>query len=331
MAPPPKIDLGFFPTPFHPLSRLSGLLGDETGQAVDWWVKRDDQTGLATGGNKVRKLEYLLADALAQGADTVVAGGGLQSNFARLAAAACTRLGLRCVLALHPGFLDHADYTQGGNVLLDELLGAEVRVYPGLDSDGAIQAAAAELRAEGCDPYVIPLGGSTPLGSLGYVDAVAELRGQLDGPPPDLIAVAAGSYGTIAGIIAGVAAQRWPTRVVGMCVCDPAEVARAQIQGLLTGLAGLGHGSDGVTWHVVDHCFGDGYGVPTDGMLAAVRLLARTEGILLDPVYTGKTMAGLLTELRAGQLTDTPRVVFWHTGGTPGLFAYRQVLEASRA
>ncbi|MCL2465164.1 MAG: D-cysteine desulfhydrase family protein [Micrococcales bacterium] len=329
MAAPPKAGLGFFPTPFHRLSRLSGFLADETGQAPDWWVKRDDQTGLATGGNKVRKLEYLLADALAQGANTVVAGGGLQSNFARLTAAACTRLGLRCVLALHPGFLDDADYTRGGNVLLDELLGAGVRVYPGMDSDGAIQAAAAELRAEGCDPYVIPLGGSTPLGSLGYVDAVAELGGQLDGSPPDLIAVAAGSYGTMAGIVAGVAAQRWPTRVIGMCVCDPADVARTRIQELLNGLAGFGYDADGVTWDVVDHCFGDGYGAPTDGMLDAVRLLARTEGILLDPVYTGKTMAGLLTELRAGRLAEMPRVVFWHTGGAPGLFAYRVTLEGA--
>jgi len=321
----PKLELGFFPTPVHRLSRLSETLRAETGQPVDWWIKRDDQTGLATGGNKVRKLEYLLADALAKGCTTVVAGGGMQSNFARLTAATCTRLGLRCVLALHPGHLDNDDYNLGGNVLLDELLGAEIRVYPVTDSDAAIAMAAAEVRAEGSDPYVIPVGGSTPLGSLGYVDAVAELRDQTDGPP-DLIAVAAGSYGTIAGIIAGVASVGWPTRVLGMCVCDPADTARAAIGGLLDGLAEQGRPSDGVAWDVVDHCFGPGYGVPTDGMLAALRLLARTEAILLDPVYTGKTMDGLLTELRAGRLEESPRVVFWHTGGVPGLFAYRTVL-----
>lgn len=322
----PTIQLGFYPTPVHRLPRFGDRWSAETGQRVDWWIKRDDMTGLATGGNKVRKLEYLLADALAHHATTIVAGGGLQSNFARQTAAACARLGLDCVLGLCPGYLDDVEFTLGGNVLLDDLLGAEVRVYPGLSSTEAIQAAADELAGEGRDAYVIPMGGSNAIGSLGYVDAVHELAAQFPDEPPDLIAVAAGSCGTAAGIIAGIAALGWPTRVLAPCVNKPADATHAEIVRQLEGLAALGCPVDGVEWDAPDQCLGGGYGVPTDGMLSALRMLARTEGILLDPVYTGKAFDGLLTELRDGTI-EAGRIVFWHTGGAPGLFAYRGTLS----
>ena len=315
----PRVELGFFPTPVQRLTRL--------GLDADVWIKRDDQTGLATGGNKVRKLEYLLADALARGAKTVVTGGGMQSNHARQTAAACAALGLDCVLGVHPGYLASPDFTDGGNVLLDRLLGADVRVYPGLESPEAIDAAAAELAAAGRESYVVPMGGSNALGSLGYVRAVDELVAQWEGEPPDAIVVPAGSCGTAAGIIAGVAAHDWPTRVWGVCVVDKAGPTRQVTDALVEGLRGLGVAVPaGVAYEAPDAYLGDGYGVPTDAMREAVTLLARTQGILLDPVYTGKAFAGLLGEARHGGLRDARRILFWHTGGTPALFAYRAEL-----
>ena len=320
----PRVDLGFFPTPVHRLTRL--------GLDADVWIKRDDQTGLATGGNKVRKLEYLLADALARKATTVVTGGGLQSNFARQTAAACALLGLSCVLGVRPGYLDTPDFTDGGNVLLDRLLGADVRVYPVPTTPAAIDAAAAELAAQGRAAYPIPMGGSNALGSLGYVRAVDELAAQWKGEPPDAIVVPASSCGTAAGLIAGVAAHGWPTRVWGVCVDEPAAATRRTIDALLDGLRGLGVdvGAD-VAYETPEGYLGDGYGVPTDGMREAVSLLARTQGILLDPVYSGKAFAGLLGEARHGGLRDARRILFWHTGGTPALFAYRGELLVSDA
>ena len=316
----PRVDLGFFPTPVHRLERLS-----EQFPGVELWMKRDDQTGLATGGNKVRKLEYLLADALAQGATTVVTGGGIQSNFARQAAAGCAQLGLHCVLALGGGYASTDDYTLGGNVLLDKLLGAEVRVYPGLSTPAAISRATAELVAESRPAYVIPMGGSNALGSLGYVRAMEELADQWTGEPPESMVVAAGSCGTIAGILAGLSEVGWPTRVVGMCVDEPVSPTRATLDALLDEVLALTGISGHPAYDLNDDTRGKGYGIPSDEMRDAVSLLARTEGILLDPVYTGKTFAGLLSMVRQGTLSG--RIVFWHTGGTPALFAYRDTFE----
>jgi D-cysteine desulfhydrase family pyridoxal phosphate-dependent enzyme len=311
----PRLELGFFPTPLHRLDRLSAALGAEL------WIKRDDLTGLGGGGNKVRKLEYLLADVLASGQTTVVTGGGYQSNFARQTAAACAKLGLRCVLGLRDGYLDNAEYTDGGNVFLDQLFGAEVRKYPGIGSKAAVRRAAAELAAEGVDAYVVPVGGSNAIGSLGYVRAARELLA--DGPF-DAVVVAASSCGTAAGLAVGLAADGSRAELVGMCVDSDAAATGALIGRLAAQLHDLGLPSEPLHCRAPDHARGPGYGVPTPEMRRAVHLLAETEGIVLDPVYSGKAFAGLLTELRQGRLGG--RVVFVHTGGLPSLFPYRSEL-----
>ncbi|MDR1712431.1 MAG: pyridoxal-phosphate dependent enzyme [Propionibacteriaceae bacterium] len=309
------------------LTRSPMRIEDAPVPRTDLWIKRDDQSGLASGGNKVRKLEYLLADALAKGHDTIVTGGGFQSNFARQAAAACARLGLRCVLGLHEGHLPTDEYRNGGNVWLDELLGADVRVYPG-NTVESIQAAADELAAAGRDAYVIEMGGSNALGSLGYARAALELHETLlPDDLPQAIVVANGSNGTAAGLAAGLAALGSPIELVAMCVDEPAPGAEAGIRQIIADMWALGLPQGEVHLRVADHALGAGYGVPTDGMREAVRLLASREGILLDPVYSGKAFAGLLSELRSGTgVAAYERVLFWHTGGLPSVFPYRAEL-----
>lgn len=328
LASQPRVDLGFFPTPFHPLSRLSAQLSEETGRPVDMWIKRDDLSGLAAGGNKVRKLEYVIADAIAQGHDTIVTGGGLQSNFARQSAAAAAKYGLTCVLGLHAGYLNTEEFAKGGNVILDELLGAEIRLYPTPSSAESIRLAAEELTAEGRNPYVIPVGGSNALGCLGYVQAALELIKTIPTKQlPNAIVVPIGSNGTVAGLAAGLAAIHADIEVVGMCVDDVASVTESGVLALVEDIAGLGVPRGEVNVRVSDIALGDGYGIPTHGMREALKLAARTEGILLDPVYSGKAFAGMLTEIRQGLgLAQAERILFWHTGGLPGIFPYRTEL-----
>ncbi|UIJ35557.1 D-cysteine desulfhydrase [Allobranchiibius sp. GilTou73] len=320
--------LGHFPTPLEPLPRLSSLLREQHAQVPDLWIKRDDCTGLATGGNKTRKLEFLVGDALAQGADTLITQGATQSNHARQTAAAAAVTGLDCKILLEQRQVRDDEYEQSGNVLLDELLGAEIvqRLPAGSDMQGAMESLAEELRAIGKRPYVIPGGGSNPIGALGYVDCALEL----DAAPVavDWVVHGTGSTGTQAGLVAGFAAINSAARVLGVSVRQPEQRQIDAVYGLAERTAELiGTTVDREDVLVDDRWVGGGYGVPTDEMVEATRLLASTEGILLDPVYSGKGFAGLLGGIAEGRFDETDTVVFLHTGGSVGLFGYRSTFQ----
>jgi D-cysteine desulfhydrase family pyridoxal phosphate-dependent enzyme len=292
------------PTPLDAALRLSAELG------VELLVKRDDQTGLALGGNKARKLELLVADAIARGCDTLIATGGAQSNFARMAAAAAAKSGLRCHLVLSGSEPEHAT----GNLVLDHLFGATVE-FAGTAHWGRLEERVQALATElGPRAYPMPVGGSTPLGALAYVDAASELLAQL-GRRPDWIVVADGSGGTHAGLLAGLPPS---VRVLGIDVARPPVPLLEHVATLAAATAQLAGRAAPPAPIVVDHA-GPGYAIASDEGLAAVRLAARSEGLLLDPVYTGKAMAGLIAAARAKTIGGT--VVFWHTGGAPALFA----------
>jgi D-cysteine desulfhydrase len=307
-----RVELGFTPTPVRPLDRLAAELGRPAGSL---WIKHDDATVLGNGGNKVRKLEHLCADAQAQGCDVLVTGGGRQSNHARLTAASANRLGLDCHLVLAG---DRPD-APTGNVLLDELLGAPIEWVGGLDYyplEEAIVAAAERLRAEGRTPYAIPVGGASPVGTVGYARAALELQEQV--PDVDVVVVADGSGGTHAGLVAGFGDH---ARVLGVDVGTRPDLRTAvpALAAEVATLAGLPEPVGEVRLDV--DRIGPGYGAPTPASREALDLLARLEGVVLDPVYTGKAMAGLIAAVRSGELTEGERIVFVHTGGTPALFA----------
>lgn len=320
----PRVRLAHAPTPLEPMPNLTRRLGGPR-----LWVKRDDCTGLATGGNKTRKLEYLMGEALAQQADVVLTQGATQSNHARQTAAAAAKLGLACEILLEDrtGF-SHDDYRRSGNVLLDRLFGAVLHHFAaGTDMDAALAGRAAALRAEGRRPYVIPGGGSNPVGALGYVTCALELVEQANdrGLEIDLLVHATGSTGTQAGLVAGLEGARAGIPVLGIGVRAPRPQQEDKVFELaqrtadLLGLAGaVGREA------VVANCdyVGAGYGLPTDGMIEALELVARTEGIVLDPVYSGKAMAGLIDLIRRGTFTPEQNIVFLHTGGAVGLFGY---------
>jgi L-cysteate sulfo-lyase len=320
----PRVRLAHLPTPLEPLERLSADLG-----GPPLFVKRDDMTGLAFGGNKTRKLEFLLADAKTTDADTVITAGGLQSNHVRQTAAAANRAGLACHLVLQR-YLDWPDaaYLESGNLLLDGLLGARIHIAPPDRPRDEVMARLAErLTAEGARPYVIPAGGSNPVGGLGYAAAAGEILDQAEGLGIDVGAVvfATASGGTQGGLIAGFALRKAAVEVVGINV-DVTDAALAdKIRRVAAGTAGLlGLGEAAVAGKVViaDGYGGEAYGVPTPEMQESLRLLARREGLVLDPVYTGKAMAGLIGLARQGRFGASRAVVFIHTGGLPGLFAY---------
>ncbi len=323
----PRIRCGHFPTPLEPMENLSKFLG---GPCL--WIKRDDCTGLATGGNKTRKLEFLMADAIAQGADTVITQGATQSNHARQTVAIAAKLGFESHILLEDrtGFTNEA-YTMGGNVLLDRLHGAHISRRPGgADMQAEMETLAAELRTRGKQPYVIPGGGSNPVGALGYVAAAQELLTQAYemGLRIDHVVHATGSAGTQAGLVAGLVALNSGVPVLGIGVRAPKlrqeenVFALAQKTAAHLGLPGIVKRE-----HIVANCdyVGQGYGLPTDGMVEAVRLLARKEGILLDPVYSGKAMAGLIDLIKQGHFAPSDNVVFLHTGGAVGLFGYPEI------
>jgi L-cysteate sulfo-lyase len=327
----PRVRLAHAPTPLEPLARLSAHLG---GPKI--YIKRDDQTGLATGGNKARKLEFLVGEALAEGADTLVTTGGVQSNHARQTAAAAARLGLGCELLL-PKIVTgrSASYETSGNVLLDHLCGATVHVLPAEDYRTEVfDAHVGRLRAAGRKPYFIPTGGSTPLGALGYVNAMLELTAQLKSQDvaPTAIFVGTGSCGTHGGILAGLALADYApnghdTRLVGVSVSGKSAEREPMVLKLASEALRLLDATSAMDIPaekscVLDQYVGPAYGQPTSGMVEAVRLLASLEGILLDPVYTGKAMAGLIDQIRQGKFAKSDKVIFWHTGGTVGLFAY---------
>lgn len=327
-----KVRLATLPTPFEPLPRLSQALSSN-GRAPAIWIKRDDCTGFAGGGNKARKLEYLVTEALESGADMLVTMGAIQSNHARQTAAAAARHGLGCLLLLTDSVANRGEaYRTNGNWLLDQAFGAEIRLLDASEDGAAVtEKTMTELTAQGRKPYFIPIGGSNALGSLGYRDALLELVAQAkdEGCRIDHIVLPTGSGGTHAGILAGVEQAGLPCRVHGISVSRSSEQAQAIVSSLLQDIFGL-EGRQGERMpalEIDDSQVGPGYGQPTAAMIEAVELVARTEGILLDPVYTGKAMAGLLSLVRAGAIAPDETVVFWHTGGLPGLFAYPEVFQ----
>lgn len=315
------------PTPLEPMPHLTAHLG-----GPELWIKRDDLLGLTGGGNKTRKLEFLVADALAKGADTLVTVGAPQSNHCRLTLAAAVREGLKCRLVIEervPGSY-HADAS--GNNLLFDLLGVEkvAVVAGGSDLAAAMAAELAELSAAGRTGYAIVGGGSNPLGALGYVACAEELLAQSfeAGVAFDHLVVASGSAGTHAGLVVGLEAANASLPVTGINVRRPQAEQEGNVHRLAEATAAFA-GVPPIRREAVtclDRWVGPGYSLPTAEMVAAVRLLAATEGILLDPVYTGKAVAGLLDLIREGHFKRGQRVVFVHTGGSPALYAYQGVL-----
>jgi len=325
----PRVRLCHAPTPLEFMPRLTEALG---GPAL--WIKRDDCTGLATGGNKTRKLDFLMGEALEQGADCIVTQGAVQSNHVRQTAAAATRLGLDCMVLLERRVPDVApDYETTGNVFLDHLFGAQMRfVEGGQDMNAAAEALGRELAEEGRRPYVIPGGGSNPVGALGYVSCALEILGQANdlGLRMDHVVHATGSAGTQAGLVVGLVGTNSGIPVLGISVRQPQERQEQMVHGLAERTAQHIGIAGGIPREAVvansDHV-GPGYGQSTPEMVEAIRLLARTEGILLDPVYSGKGMAGLIALIRAGRFREDENVVFLHTGGSVGLFAYEALFS----
>ena len=320
----PRIRCGHFPTP---LERMENLTKHLDGPKL--WIKRDDCTGLSTGGNKTRKLEFLMADARAQKADTVITQGATQSNHARQTAAIAAKVGMNCHILLEDrtGYADEA-YTLNGNVLLDQLHGATISKRPGsTDMQKEMELLADDLRKTGKRPYVIPGGGSNQVGALGYVNAALELLSQATemGLRIDHLVHATGSAGTQAGLVAGLAMLNSQIAVLGIGVRAPQDRQEASVFALAERTcAYVGVPGAVKREHVVANCdyVGQGYGIPTEGMVEALKLVARLEGILLDPVYSGKGMAGLVDLIGQGRFKKDDNIVFLHTGGAAGLFGY---------
>jgi 1-aminocyclopropane-1-carboxylate deaminase/D-cysteine desulfhydrase-like pyridoxal-dependent ACC family enzyme len=306
------------PSAVHELSKLRRALGG----GPRLLVKRDDAIPFAFGGNKVRKIAIVAAAAVAECADTLITCGGVQSNHARVTAITAATLGLRCILVANAP--DGRPDRLTGNALLNQIVGADVRyVAARADRDPAMSAAAEEVIRQGGRPCVIPLGASTPAGAAAFVSAVEELVTQVD--PPDVIVHSTSSGGTQAGLVAGCLLAGLATRVLGISADDPTPALEGGIRRLLAGLAplmGVEAGRfDAARVEVDDGFVGGGYGVPTDASREALSLLARTEGIFLDPTYTAKAMAGLIARVRAGAFRDDETILFWHTGGQVGIFA----------
>lgn len=311
-VPPSRAPLGSWPTPLEPAPRLAAAVGLDPG---DFWIKHDDLSGLGGGGNKVRKLEWTAGTALAQGADVLVTTGAAQSNHARLTAAAGAKLGLDVVLVLT------GSPEPRGNIALDALLGATVH-WCGDVSEEDLAARAEEvasmLEDEGRSPAVIPFGGSNAVGAMGYRDAGAELLVQ--DPSVERVVVAVGSGGTMAGLVVALGADR----VLGVdtgAMADPASAVARMVAEL------SGHPQDTAALQIDRSLLGPGYGSVTDEVLEAMQLAARTEGVVLDPTYTARAMAGLVRAARNGDLQRGHRTIFWHTGGLPGLLGHREALQ----
>jgi len=325
----PRVTLGHLPTPLEHLPRLSEHLG---GPQI--WVKRDDCTGLATGGNKTRKLEFSMAAALDEGADTIVTVGAVQSNHVRQTAAAACKLGLACEVLLEHRIVDPSEaYAKSGNVFLDKMFGANLREYPGgTDFAAAMNEVADEVRNAGGKPYIIPGGASNTVGALGYVNCAIELLQQADdlGLTIDHLVTATGSAGTQAGFAVGLKALQSDIPLLGIGVNIPQDAQEEKVYALACETADY-IGKPGIVAReeIVANCnyVGDGYGVPTASMNEAVMMLARLEGLLFDPVYSGKGLAGMIDLIRKGKFENASNIVFLHTGGSAALFAYVDQLE----
>lgn len=325
-----RVSLCHQPTPIEPMPRLSECLG---GPRI--FIKRDDCTGLATGGNKTRKLEFLVGEALRENADMLVTQGAVQSNHVRQTAAAACKVGLKCHVLLErrvPGRDD--SYEKTGNVLLDNIFGATHEFRPdGLDMNAEAEAVTDRLRAEGHRPYFIPGGGSNPTGALGYANCAQEIADQTrsSGQRFDWLVMATGSTGTQAGLVAGFHAIDHALPVMGVSVRQPRERQMNAVHALTQRtLEKLGAPGLPLSKILVDDGYvGEGYGLPAESTLEAIRLLAQYEGILLDPVYSAKGLAGLIGMVRQGFFKPTDNVLFLHTGGATALFAYQDQIMNS--
>ncbi|MCU1684792.1 MAG: hypothetical protein JWQ81_5531 [Amycolatopsis sp.] len=328
----PRSTLGRWPTPLEEAPRLGAALG-----GLKLLVKRDDVNTLGVGGNKLRKLEFLLGAALADGADTIITFGALQTNHGRQTAAACAKLGLRCELILTAKVPQHGEaYEQSGNLILDRLFGANMHLCVDAEESGTTyDRLVAEAEAEGRKVATIPVGGSSPVGALGYVAAAVELHEQLAelGIERARVVTPHASGGTTAGLAVGFALLGGVHRLDIACVSHPAAESLADLTELAGATAAL-LDIDPPAFedvHISDSTLGGGYGVPTDEMWAALRLFGHTEGIALDPVYNGKAAAALVEWAGAGEFESGDHVVFLHTGGLPGLYGYGPEAAAALA
>jgi len=312
----PRVQLAHLPTTIEPLPRLSAAL-----KGPQLWIKRDDQTGLAFGGNKTRKLEYLLADARAQGAEMLITRGAIQSNHCRQTAAAAARTGFECTLVLSGS----APSEIAGNLLLDQLLGAEIVWTEGEDPEQVLESTFTQAWEAGRRPYIIPYGGSNATGASAYVAAISELVEQ--GMLFDRIIFASSSGGTQAGMIVGVKALELASHITGISVDKPSDELQQIVLNLahqISDLLSLNLAFQADEIDIDDRYLGGGYGVMGEIEREAIELFASTEGILLDPVYTGRAAAGMIDRIRKGEFGSEERILFWHTGGTPALFAYAE-------
>ncbi len=325
----PRVKLCHQPTALEEMPRLTEVLGGPR-----LWIKRDDCTGLATGGNKTRKLEFLMAAALEAGADIVVTQGAVQSNHVRQTAAAACKLGLDCYALLERRVAGRNEkYEQTGNVFFDQMFNIEIEFRPpGLDMNDEARQAAEKLRSRGRNAYFIPGGGSNETGALGYVSSAQELLHQLEQTNlnPKLIVLSTGSAGTQAGMVAGFHALGCDIPIMGISVRQSTNIQIDNVYKLAVKTAGLLTDKPLSRNKILvdDGYVGEGYGIPTDGTLEAIKMAAHNEGILLDPVYSGKGMAGIIGQIRNGQINSNGDVVFLHTGGAVSLFAYEDQILA---
>jgi L-cysteate sulfo-lyase len=324
----PRLGIAHLPTPLEPMTRLTAHLNGPR-----LWVKREDCTGLGLGGNKLRKLDYVLREAIAAGADTLVSGGVVQSNSQRQVAAAAAKLGLACHLAVYHGRLapPSDDYEKTGNALLNRLFGATLHDVPwNGDRNGAIRDLAERLRSEGRRPYLVPYGVSNPLGAVAYASTVAEIAQQAHAQSfkPQAIVHCSGSGATQAGLVVGARACLPETRIVGIDIDAEPERVRADVLTYAKGAADLlDQPFDASDIEVVAGHAGPAYGVPHAATVKAIKLGASLEGLVLDPVYSAKGLAGLIALVGAGRWSKDQDVVFVHTGGAPTLFAYRHLFS----
>ena len=315
-----RLDFAHLPTPVERLPRLSEFLG-----GPEILIKRDDQTGLATGGNKTRKLEYLLAEAQVEGAGTLITTGAVQSNHCRQTAAAAARCGFDCILVL----VGEQPEIVSGNLFLDHLFGAEIVWTRKETRDETLQRVFSKSLSAGRQPYLVPYGGSNPTGASAYAFAMKELMEQ--GTAADWIVFASSSGGTQAGMVVGAHLFGFQGQVLGISIDEPAEVLQSRVAELAMGVADFMGEVLSITpqdIRVNADYLGGGYGVVSDTERESIRLFASYEGILLDPVYTGRAAGGMIDLIRKGFFSPDDRVLFWHTGGMPALFAekYRGVV-----
>jgi len=331
--PFPSVSLSHTPTPLEKMPNLTSVMS-----GPEIWIKRDDCTGLAMGGNKARQLEYYVGQALQQGADTLLTTGAVQSNHVRMTIAAARKMGMKIEVQLEKRVSGRqSEYYDSGNPLLMKIMGAKIHHYPvGEDEEGADNALyerAEQLKAEAAAPYVIPLSGMhTPYGALGYVKAAAEILQQIEQMelPFDAIVLASGSANTHAGLLFGLRLLGSPINVYGMCVRRSAELQKQRVLNKTNQLAPMMKVDICVTAddvHVDDCMLQPGYGQLNEHVIEAISLTAESEGILLDPTYTGKAMAGLLAYARDGLWAKNQKVIFLHTGGTPALFGYPELIS----